>query len=176
MRDPPLILVVDDVPDNVDILQMRLEAQGYQVVTAESLRRSVAQYLDPGRRVTLSIDTRDWSLPGEDAIVASVQRETKPGNIWLEAPNTAPFIYLANVNAVWVALAFDQNARPFVAWATVTGNASYNWFDSTIPGFRTSTLTGTVPRVFASLDDSRPIMSSLSDILLAYVRAGTLFL
>jgi class 3 adenylate cyclase len=34
MRDPPLILVVDDVPDNVDILQMRLEAQGYGVVTA----------------------------------------------------------------------------------------------------------------------------------------------
>jgi len=34
MRDPPLILVVDDVPDNVEILQMRLEAQGYEVVTA----------------------------------------------------------------------------------------------------------------------------------------------
>ena len=34
MRDPPLILVVDDVPDNVDILQMRLEAQGYEVATA----------------------------------------------------------------------------------------------------------------------------------------------
>jgi adenylate cyclase len=34
MRDPPLILIVDDVPDNVDILQMRLEAQGYEVVTA----------------------------------------------------------------------------------------------------------------------------------------------
>jgi adenylate cyclase len=34
MRDPALILVVDDVPDNVDILQMRLVAQGYEVVTA----------------------------------------------------------------------------------------------------------------------------------------------
>jgi adenylate cyclase len=34
MRNPPLILVVDDVPDNVDILQMRLEAQGYEVITA----------------------------------------------------------------------------------------------------------------------------------------------
>src|SRR5436853_1579143 len=34
MREPPLILVVDDVPDNVDILQMRLESQGYEVVTA----------------------------------------------------------------------------------------------------------------------------------------------
>src|SRR5437868_10856286 len=34
MRDPPLILVVDDVPDNVDSLQMRLEAKGYEVATA----------------------------------------------------------------------------------------------------------------------------------------------
>src|SRR6516162_7737787 len=34
MRDPALILVVDDVADNVDILQMRLEAQGYAVATA----------------------------------------------------------------------------------------------------------------------------------------------
>jgi adenylate cyclase len=34
MREPPLILVVDDVPDNVDILQMRLESQGYEVATA----------------------------------------------------------------------------------------------------------------------------------------------
>ena len=34
MREPPLILVVDDVPDNVEILQMRLESQGYEVITA----------------------------------------------------------------------------------------------------------------------------------------------
>jgi adenylate cyclase len=34
MRNPPLILVVDDVPDNVDILQMRLESQGYEIATA----------------------------------------------------------------------------------------------------------------------------------------------
>ena len=34
MREPARILVVDDVPDNVEILQMRLESQGYEVVTA----------------------------------------------------------------------------------------------------------------------------------------------
>ena len=44
MRDPPLILVVDDVADNVEILQMRLESQGYEVVNAgdgvEALERT----------------------------------------------------------------------------------------------------------------------------------------
>ena len=34
MREPARILVVDDVADNVEILQMRLESQGYEVVTA----------------------------------------------------------------------------------------------------------------------------------------------
>jgi adenylate cyclase len=34
MREPARILVVDDVPDNIDILKMRLESQGYEVVTA----------------------------------------------------------------------------------------------------------------------------------------------
>lgn len=34
MRQPPLILIADDSPENVDILQMRLSAQGYAVVTA----------------------------------------------------------------------------------------------------------------------------------------------
>ncbi len=34
MREPPLILVADDVADNLEILRMRLESQGYEVVTA----------------------------------------------------------------------------------------------------------------------------------------------
>jgi adenylate cyclase len=34
MRDPPLILVVDDTPENLDIVCMRLESRGYQLATA----------------------------------------------------------------------------------------------------------------------------------------------
>jgi class 3 adenylate cyclase/CheY-like chemotaxis protein len=34
MRTPPLILIVDDVPDNLEILQLRLESQGYEVISA----------------------------------------------------------------------------------------------------------------------------------------------
>ena len=34
MREPPLILIVDDNPANVDILQMRLMANSYDVITA----------------------------------------------------------------------------------------------------------------------------------------------
>src|SRR5919199_5406890 len=34
MRHPPRILVVDDMPENVEIARMRLESQGYEVVSA----------------------------------------------------------------------------------------------------------------------------------------------
>lgn len=96
-------------------------------------------------------------------------------NILLSAPNTPPFVRLSNVNAVWVALAFDQNAREFIAYADIAGNANFFWFDSTISGFRTSALVGVVNRVFASLDDSRQAESSAADVILAYQRGTEFF-
>lgn len=97
-------------------------------------------------------------------------------NIWIEAPNTPASVLIPNVGAAWVGLAFDQNARVFVAFATASGVASYYWFDSTIGGYRISALSGTIPRVFAALDDSRPLMIQSSDIILAYVRSKTLYM
>src|ERR687898_47339 len=43
MRDPARILVVDDVPDNVEILRMRLGSLGYEVVVAEDGERALAK-------------------------------------------------------------------------------------------------------------------------------------
>jgi len=49
LRSPPRILAVDDVPTNLEILKVRLESQGYEVVTAadgeEALLR--ARELEP---------------------------------------------------------------------------------------------------------------------------------
>jgi class 3 adenylate cyclase len=42
MRDPARILVVDDVPDNVEILRMRLTAMGYEVVEASDGEQALA--------------------------------------------------------------------------------------------------------------------------------------
>jgi adenylate cyclase len=43
MRDPPLILVVDDAADNVDILQMRLKSHSYGVLTAGDGEEALAK-------------------------------------------------------------------------------------------------------------------------------------
>lgn len=108
----------------------------------------------------------------------SVQRWTAfilGPDIWLSAPNTPAFKQLVGVNAAWVGLAFDQNMRPFITYADKGGSASYYWFDTLLPGFRTSAIPGSVNQVFASLDDQRPELISSSDVILAYVRAGTLY-
>ena len=41
MRTPPRILAVDDVASNLEILQVRLEAQGYEVITAPDGERAL---------------------------------------------------------------------------------------------------------------------------------------
>ncbi|MGC2199167.1 MAG: response regulator [Stellaceae bacterium] len=64
MRDPPLILVVDDVPDNVEILQMRLESQGYEVVTA----RDGVEAVEKTRELLPDLVLLDIMMPKMDGI------------------------------------------------------------------------------------------------------------
>ena len=71
MRTPPRILVVDDNPTNVEILRVRLTAQGYEVVTAvdglDALEQ--ARALDP------DLVLLDVMMPKLDGI--SVLKELK---------------------------------------------------------------------------------------------------
>jgi adenylate cyclase len=86
MRDPPLILVVDDVADNVDILQMRLEAQGYEVATAGD----GIEALDKIRTLLPDLVLLDVMMPRLDGI-ETVKR--------LKADASLPFIPVILVTA-----------------------------------------------------------------------------
>jgi adenylate cyclase len=86
MRDPPLILVVDDVPDNVDILQMRLEAQGYEVATAAD----GLEALEKIRELMPDLVLLDVMMPKLDGI-ETVKR--------LKADASLPFIPVILVTA-----------------------------------------------------------------------------
>src|SRR5437762_8635929 len=86
MRHPPLILVVDAVPDNVDILQMRLEAQGYAVVTAGD----GVEALDKIRELLPDLVLLDLMMPRLDGI-ETVKR--------LKADASLPFIPVILVTA-----------------------------------------------------------------------------
>ena len=86
MREPPLILVVDDVPDNVDILQMRLESQGYEVATAGD----GAEALEKIRELLPDLVLLDIMMPKVDGI-ETVRR--------LKADGSLPFIPVILVTA-----------------------------------------------------------------------------
>ena len=75
MREPALILVVDDVPDNIDILQMRLESQGYDVITAGDGEQALAIV----RERLPDLVLMDIMMPKLDGIAAMKQLKADPG-------------------------------------------------------------------------------------------------
>ena len=64
MRNPPCILVVDDVPDNVEIVRMRLESNGYEVLTAGDGEEALAMV----RTVLPDLVLLDIMMPKLDGI------------------------------------------------------------------------------------------------------------
>jgi adenylate cyclase len=46
LRTPPRILAVDDIPNNLEILRIRLEAEGYEVITAADGEQALARMSD----------------------------------------------------------------------------------------------------------------------------------
>ena len=86
MRNPARILVVDDVPDNLDILQMRLESQGYEVATAGD----GVEALEKTRELLPDLVLLDIMMPRMDGIEA-VKR--------LKADTSLPFTPVILVTA-----------------------------------------------------------------------------
>ncbi|WP_313116417.1 hypothetical protein [Stenotrophomonas indicatrix] len=72
-----------------------------------------------------------------------------------------------------VALAFDQNMQPAIAFVQA-GLAWLWWYDSSVPGMVFTSFPGVInPRL--TLDDKRPTQTSSSDVILGYLRAGSVY-
>ncbi|KAB2850103.1 MAG: response regulator [Hyphomicrobiaceae bacterium] len=99
MREPPLILVVDDNEANVDILETRLTTQGYAVITArdgeEAIERAKKDLPDlilldimmpkiDGLNVTRQLKA-DASLPYMPIILVTAKADTKDVVVGLDA-------------------------------------------------------------------------------------------
>ncbi|MDP1961191.1 MAG: response regulator, partial [Reyranella sp.] len=86
MRDPARILVVDDVADNVEILRMRLESLGYEVVVAVDGEQALAV----AREALPDLILLDIMMPKIDGL--EVVRQ-------LKADTSLPFIPVILVTA-----------------------------------------------------------------------------
>lgn len=82
-------------------------------------------------------------------------------------------ILFSRPNITEVALAFDQNMRPYIAFVQ-DGTAWLWWYDSAAGAMVFSSFVGAVtPRL--ATDEKRPLQLADSDVILAYVRANNLY-
>jgi adenylate cyclase len=75
MREPPRVLVVDDNPANLEILETRLARQGYEVVTAKDGDEALAA----ARARTPDLILLDVMMPGKDGIQVCRELKADPG-------------------------------------------------------------------------------------------------
>ena len=114
------------------------------------------------------------SDPSKGLMVKSWRGQYIDGDFILDALAVAPVTVYSRVDVSEFSFTFDQNMKPFLTFVDPTG-AYYRWYDATIPGYAVVALPAGSITPKCSLDDKRAAQSSSSDIILAYVRAGTLY-
>jgi adenylate cyclase len=80
LRTPPRILAVDDAPANLEILKVRLEAHGYEVVTAADGEEALVR----AREIEPDLVLLDVMLPKLDGIsvLKSWSRKSEQDDKW----------------------------------------------------------------------------------------------
>ena len=109
MRTPPRILAVDDVPTNLDILRMRLESQGYEVITAADGEEALARVRDHDPDLVLL----DIMMPKLDGIGALKQIKKDAGSRFLPVILVTAKVDTRDVVAGLEAGGDDYLTKPF---------------------------------------------------------------
>ncbi len=97
--------------------------------------------------------------------------------VMLDAREVPEFVWLTVPRMTEISFSFDANMQPAVAYVA-DGQAYLNWYDSTLPGYTTTTLASDVTTPRVTLDDKRFLGSEgyqRSDVILGYVRGGNLY-
>lgn len=86
-----------------------------------------------------------------------------------------PIIILTGTDLTEISFTFDQNMRIALVYMQ-GGRAKLEWYDSSVESRVTTTLAEGIscPKIF--LDDKRVMENSTSDIILAYVKDGNLYM
>lgn len=97
------------------------------------------------------------------------------GTIYLSAEGVEPVAFLSVGEIQDFDFTFDQNMRPCVAYQLPTGVSRFYWYDGTVSGYVTLELPAGSNTPKCAIDDNRDMQVPISDIILAYVRDGTLY-
>ena len=95
------------------------------------------------------------------------------GWVYVQSAIGEPVQVLQDFTITEISFAFDQNMQIAVAYITA-GVLKLYWYDSTIPGYTTSTFADCrSPRV--GLDDKRQNQRANSDVILAYIKGDKIY-
>lgn len=96
-------------------------------------------------------------------------------HVEVSAPNTPwTLLFTRTTEITEIAIAFDNNMHPFVAFTEVSGDVYIWWFDPIANAQVFTLMPSGVKTPRACVDDKRPQSQSISDIVLSYIRAGNL--
>jgi hypothetical protein len=131
-------------------------------------------------------DLEDWELGGIGLSDPSQGLEVQSWHlqvlgtgtgtaVYVDAPNTPATLIFSYPNITWARLAFDQNMRPVISFVAASLPFFY-WFDPLLPGNTVTALPTTVQFPCVTMDDKRPLSTTLNqnDVVMCYVNLGNL--
>jgi hypothetical protein len=128
----------------------------------------------PNKRVAYSHGGININDPSQGIRVQLWTAYVEDGIIMLNAPSLAqPVIALSGDNISELTLAFDQNMNYTLAYVQ-NSVAKLYWFDTFLSAYTITEFPSAIsPRI--TLDDKRPLQTSLSDLVLGYVKNDNLY-
>jgi hypothetical protein len=95
-------------------------------------------------------------------------RVSAPGSPWTD-------LISSDIEITEIALAFDNNMNPFIAYVE-GGVAKFRWYNISINNYTTTILPAGSKTPRCCTDDKRPSQTAISDICLAYIQNGNLYI
>ncbi|BDU17514.1 phage tail protein [Lysobacter auxotrophicus] len=146
-----------------------------------STQAVAAPFVWPGKRPGYPLEARhpggvniSDASQGLEVKIWTATYDQVAESVSLTAPGSPVTLLFTAAGIKEIDLAFDQNMRPLIAY--VQGSqAKFFWYDPTVEGYtHTSLPAGTItPR--CAMDDTRSQFQSQADIIIAYVRAGSMY-
>lgn len=112
---------------------------------------------------TLGLDYQDWTATA-----------TATG-VTLSAPSVAPFEAFAQTKITEVALAFDPNMNYAIAYMVDGFTPFLRWWNPLVNNYVNLALPLGSYDLRLTLDDKRPTQTTVSDVILTYLRDGSLY-
>lgn len=140
-----------------------------------------APFIWPGKRPGFPLEARhpggvniSDASQGLEVKVWTAVYDVTSEEVTVTAPGSPVTALFTAADITEIDLAFDQNMRPLIAYVQA-GQAKFYWYDPTLANYTHTNLPvgSTTPR--CAMDDTRYQFQALSDIIIAYVRAGSLY-